>query len=179
LELTLQGKLIIASPKLNSGMFAGTVILITDHSPEGTIGVVLNRPSKTRVNSLLTDLNLSNISSSSDDLIYMGGPIQERNVWLLHTPEWYSASTHRVSRHFSISNDTFMLEKMAMDNFPLEWAMYAGTAGWAPGQLDTEIKQDLWLTLDANPALVFSSNKENLWSLSIEVYSQTMVENFF
>jgi putative transcriptional regulator len=72
-----------------------------------------------------------------------------------------------------------MLEKMAMNNTPREWIMFAGTSGWAPGQLEGEMDRDLWLTIDANPAIVFSSKKEELWNLAIDIYSQQQVENFF
>lgn len=174
----MQGKLLVASPKLDTGIFARTVVLVTEHSVNGTVGVVINRPSGTTVSNLMQQLGITDISTYQD-LILMGGPIRERNISLLHTNEWYSASTHIINDQFSISNDQFMLEKLVMHNTPDEWIMLAGSSGWAPGQLQKEIDNDLWLTLDANPAIIFSSKKEELWNIAIEIYSQTMVEEFF
>lgn len=174
----MQGKLLIASPKLDTGIFARSVAMVTEHGINGTVGVVLNRPSGTTVSNMMHQLNITDLSTY-DDLILMGGPIRERNLSLLHTNEWYSASTQVINSHFSISNDQFMLEKLVMQNTPYEWLMIAGSAGWAPGQLQKELDEDLWLTIDANPAIVFSSKKEELWNIAIEIYSQTMVENFF
>lgn len=173
----MQGRLLVASPKLDSGIFSRTVALVTEHNRTGTQGVVLNRPSGTTVGKLLSETGHPDAGWS--DIILMGGPIRERSISLLHTNDWYSASTHAINDTFSISNDTFMLDKLAMHNTPREWLMIAGSAGWAPGQLENEIDRDLWLTLDANPAIVFSSKKDELWNIAIEIYSQTMVETFF
>lgn len=174
----MQGKLLVASPKQDSGMFARTVCLITEHSRKGTTGVVLNRPSGTTVSKLMSEVGVVD-APNYDELIYMGGPIRERNISMLHSNDWYSASTSVVNEHFSVSYDNFMLEKMAMNNTPQEWIMFAGTSGWAPGQLEGEMDRDLWLTIDANPAIVFSSKKEELWNITIDIYSQQQVENFF
>ena len=174
----MQGRLLVASPKQDSGMFARTVALITEHSRRGTTGFVLNRPSGSTVGKLMQQVGIVD-APAFDDIIHMGGPIRERNISMLHSNDWYSASTNVVNEHFSISYDNFMLEKMVMNNTPREWIMFAGSSGWAPGQLENELDRDLWLTIDANPAIVFSSNKEELWTLAIDIYSQQQVENFF
>ena len=113
----MQGKLLVASPKQDSGMFARTVCLITEHSRKGTTGVVLNRPSGTTVSKLMSEVGVVD-APNYDELIYMGGPIRERNISMLHSNDWYSASTSVVNEHFSVSYDNFMLEKMAMNNTP-------------------------------------------------------------
>ena len=174
----MQGRLLVASPKQDSGMFARTVVLITEHSRRGTQGVVLNRPSGTTVGKLMSQVGILD-TPDYPETIHMGGPIRERNISMLHSNDWYSASTEVVNQYFSISHDNFMLEKMAMANTTREWMMFAGTSGWAPGQLENELDRDLWLTIDANPAIVFSSKKDELWTLAIEIYSQQQVETFF
>lgn len=174
----MQGSLIVASPKLDKGIFARTVALVTEHTRRGTTGVVLNRRSSTSVEDLMSKIGMFGHPPYTE-LVHMGGPINETAIQMLHTNDWYSASTSVINDTFSISHDNFMLEKMAMNNTPQEWIMLAGSAGWAPGQLEKELDQELWLTIDANPAIVFSSKKDELWNIAIEIYSQQMVESFF
>jgi putative transcriptional regulator len=174
----MQGSLIVASPRLDKGIFARTVALVTEHNRRGTTGVVLNRTSTTTVEDLMHKIGMHG-HPPYNDLVHMGGPINETAIQMLHTNDWYSASTNVINDTFSISHDNFMLEKMAMNNTPQEWIMLAGSAGWAPGQLESELDEDLWLTIDANPAIVFSSKKDELWNIAIEIYSHQMVESFF
>ena len=66
-----------------------------------------------------------------------------------------------------------------MMDTPREWMMFAGYSSWAPGQLEKEIAEGSWLTIAANPAIVFSSKKSQLWTICVEIYGQTMIDEFF
>lgn len=165
----LQGKLLIATPKLENTMFQKTVILVYDVNQSGTQGLVVNRPSEqTRIAQLVDDPMLSS-SIMLDEPIYHGGPVAERTVTMLHTTEWFSSNSRVVSEDFSVSSDQFMLEKIATGNTPSQWLMAAGKCGWQPGQLENEIERGSWLTLTAKPAIVFSSGQVSLWKLCIDL----------
>jgi putative transcriptional regulator len=176
----LKGKCLIATPRLHNSMWQETVIFLTAHeSNGGAVGYVINRPSGTSINKLLEEFNHTGQIIDFPDPIYLGGPVKERNISMIHSGDWYSSSTRPVTKHISLSYDDFMIEKMAMYESPNEFLMLAGSSNWAPGQLEKEIEEGSWLVVDANPAIIFSSKKDQLWSLCLEIYSQTMFDEFF
>ena len=175
----LKGKCLVATPQLTHTMWEECVIYITDHDSSGAKGYVINRPSQSSINKLLDEFNYTAHGSNFPDIIHMGGPLKERNITMLHSGNWYSSSTVPVTNDISISGDDFMLEKMALHDSPEEFLMLAGHAGWAPKQLETEVTRGSWLVVDANPAIVFSSKKSQLWSLCLEIYSHSLFEDYF
>jgi putative transcriptional regulator len=175
----LKGKLLVATPKLNRTMWEESVILVAQHSEQmGADGYVINRPSNTPINKLYQELDFHN-TPNFPQLIRMGGPVRENNIAMIHSGEWYSASTQPITRSVSYSYDDFMLEKMAMMDTPYEYLMLAGMSQWAPGQLEREIKNGSWLVIDSNPAIVFANKPEKTWVNCLEIYSQTMFDEFF
>ena len=173
------GKLLIAHPRMAKGMFARTVVFVADHSQHGAYGVVINRPSKrSTVNDIILRAGQEPVLHL-DEPLYHGGPVQEAQITMLHTDEWYSSNTRPVTDEFSISSDNFMLEKMIMRNTPNFWRMFAGKSGWAPGQLENEIARNDWLVLDAKPAIVFTSGQESMWNLCIELCAHQTIADYF
>ena len=173
------GRLLIAHPRMAASMFSQTVIFIADHSSHGAYGVVLNKPSRTaEVNDIIIR-NGQEPQLHLEEPLYHGGPVQEAQIVMLHTSEWYSSNTRPVNEDFSVSSDAFMLEKMMMRNLPHFWRMFAGKSAWAPGQLENEIARGDWLTLDAKPGIVFTSGKQSMWNLCIELYTSETVDSFF
>ena len=174
----LKGKLLVATPKLNRTMWEESVILLTEHSEQiGATGYVINRPSTTSINVLYKEINFYN-APDFPEIIRLGGPVRERSISMIHSGEWYSASTQPVTDNISHSYDDFMLEKMAMMDVPREYMMVAGSAQWSPRQLENEIARGSWLTIGSNPAIVFANKPEHTWANCLEIYSQTMFDEF-
>ena len=173
------GKLLVAHPRLAQGVFAQTVIFIADHNKHGAYGVVVNRPSPSAsVNDIVTRAGAEPVEHL-DEPLYHGGPVQEAQVVMLHTSEWYSSNTRPVGDDFAISSDTFMLEKLIMRNLPNFWRVFAGKAGWGPGQLEQELQRGDWLTLDAKPSIVFTSGQASMWQLAIELCASQTIADYF
>lgn len=178
--MSIQGKLLIATPKLDQTMFQKTVVYLFDHNPRvGAQGLVVNRPSKkTTIAKLIDDIELAT-NPVLDEPIFHGGPIAERTVTMLHSSEWFSANTRVVSQDFSISSDRFMLEKLATGNTPNQWLMASGKCAWTPGQLENEIEKGAWLTIAAKPAITFSGGSESLWKLCVDLCADEMINTYF
>jgi putative transcriptional regulator len=176
--MSLSGQLLVATPKLDRSPFKHTVIFVSEHNRLGAIGYVLNKSTLVTVGKLFDHLGIET-GANFPDKLYHGGPVNERCVYMLHTPEWYSSSTSQVNSAFAISRDTFMFEKMSEFNMPEEWQLFAGQSKWSPGQLENEIAEDNWMTLAATPALVFASKKTHLWEIAVELCGQKMIENYF
>lgn len=174
----LRGHLLVATPQLQHSPFRETVVYLSEHDRNGAQGYVLNRPSLITVGKLMDNFEVE-CAARYEDRIWLGGPVGERHIHMLHTPDWYSASTRSVDPNFAVSRDTFMLEKLSTMDTPREWMMFAGFSAWAAGQLESELSHNSWLTLPANPAVVFSSKKSELWNLCVELCAQNMVDNYF
>jgi putative transcriptional regulator len=155
---SLRGNLLIAGPSLLDPNFWRTVVLVGEHSDEGALGVVLNRSSETPVQEALPELTLL-----ADDLgaVHVGGPVQPSAVVVLADfvdPE--------AAETLVIDSVGFLPSEVEPDTLgELRRArVYAGYAGWGPGQLDGELEEGSWIVEPAIPDDVFTDDPESLWS---------------
>ena len=155
---SLRGQLLIAGPSLLDPNFWRTVVLVGEHSEEGALGVVLNRSSETPVAEALPELTLL-----GDDLgaVHVGGPVQPSAVVVLADfvdPE--------AAESLVLDSVGFLPSEVEPDTLgELRRArVYAGYAGWGPGQLDGELEDGSWIVEPAIPDDVFTSDPEGLWS---------------
>jgi putative transcriptional regulator len=155
---SLRGSLLIAGPSLLDPNFWRTVVLVGEHSEEGALGVVLNRSSETSVEEALPELALL-----ADDLgaVHVGGPVQPSAVVVLADfVDPYAAET------LVLDSVGFLPSEVEPDALgELRRArVYAGYAGWGPGQLDEELEDGSWIIEPALPDDVFTDDPEGLWS---------------
>ena len=156
---SLRGKLLIASPSLLDPNFARAVVLIGEHNEDGALGVVLNRPSDTAVDEAVPDL----ADLVSDEApVHVGGPVQPAAVLVLaefDQPDEASAIVVEDVGFLAVDDDD---DRVAT---ALRRArVFAGYAGWGPGQLEAELERDDWIVEDARAADVFAEEPETLWS---------------
>lgn len=155
---SLRGHLLIAGPSLLDPNFWRTVILVGEHSEEGALGVVLNRSSETPVEEALPELTLL-----SEDLgaVHVGGPVQPSAVVVLADFVDPDAAETLV-----LDSVGFLPAEVEPDMLgELRRArVYAGYAGWGPGQLDGELEDGSWIVEPARTEDVFTDDPESLWS---------------
>lgn len=155
---SLRGHLLIAGPSLLDPNFWRTVVLVGEHSEEGALGVVLNRSSETPVEEALPELTLL-----AEDLgaVHVGGPVQPSAVVVLADFVDPDAAETLV-----LDSVGFLPSEVEPDTLgELRRArVYAGYAGWGPGQLDGELEEGSWIVEPARPEDVFTDDPESLWS---------------
>lgn len=149
---SVRGQLLVASPGLTD-FFRRTVVLVLEHTEEGAIGLVLNRPSDTQVDEAVPDLATV---AEPGDVVRLGGPVGPDSVIVLGRFEDPEEAASIVLDDVGVVDP----ETVAPDL--LEARVYAGHAGWAPGQLDGELEQDAWIVEPARPADPFAEG--DLWS---------------
>ena len=156
---SLRGKLLVASPSLLDPNFNRTVVLIAEHGDDGAMGVVLNRASEVEVSEAapaLADL------VESAERVHAGGPVQPTAVIVVaefDDPE--QAATLVVDRVGFVSADADF-DTLGADVARVR--VFAGMAGWAPGQLEAEIERDDWIVEPATAENVFADDPDDLWS---------------
>jgi len=148
---SLRGHLLIAAPSLFD-YFRRTVVLVLEHTPDGAMGVVLGRETETRVADAVPALAEL---PGADDVVYLGGPVSPESVVALgdfERPE--EAGTLVVGSLGTLDLD-------ATNDSLRRLRVFAGYAGWAPGQLDAEMEQDHWIVASAEPDDPFAP--DDLW----------------
>ena len=149
---SLKGKLLIASPQLTD-YFRRTVVLVVEHTDEGAMGIVLNRPTEAEVMEVAPTLAGM---AEEDDVIHAGGPVEPDTVIALGDFEDPSEAGAQVTGTIGL------LDPDRPEPSLRRLRVFAGYAGWAPGQLDAEIEQDGWIVTAADPDDPFVP--EDLWS---------------
>ena len=155
---SLRGRLLIAGPALFDPNFRRTVLLIGEHNEEGALGVVLNRPSPSTVEEVVPPL--AEIVGMEERL-FVGGPVQPQSAVLLAQFEHPDSADLLVFD--SIGFLMGEVEAEAVRDVRRA-RVFAGYAGWGPGQLEAELEQDSWIVEPARPEDVFTDEPERLWS---------------
>jgi len=160
---SLQGHLLLDSGKLRGSCFHRSVVLVCHHNAEGAFGLILNRPSDNKVGDVIeADLP----ALLHDEPLFGGGPVQPAALSYLHSGTSLSAGTvvGNVLSDLSVGHDLEELISISRNDVPgRRLRVFAGYAGWGPGQLDEEMRREAWLTERATLDLVFHSAPQGLW----------------
>ena len=156
---SLKGHLLVAGPGLVDPNFRRTVVLVGEHSDEGAMGVVLNRPSSATVTEAVPELEAL---VDGADVVHVGGPVQPSAIVVL-------ADFVEPDRAGTLVVDSvgFLPAEVEPDDLgELKQArVFAGYAGWGPQQLDTELEEGSWIVEPALPQDVFTATPDDLWSV--------------
>jgi putative transcriptional regulator len=148
-----RGKLLVATPVVGD-FFHRTVVLVIEHSDEGAVGVVLNRPSEVLVSDAVPALASA---ADDDDVVHVGGPVETQTVLALGDfTDPAEASAH-------LGGNLGLVDPDDLDVGVRRLRVYAGHAGWAPGQLDGELEAGAWIVADPDPDDPF--RQEDVWPL--------------
>ena len=171
------GKILVAHPNLESGIFAKSVILLTEHHDSGTVGFILNKPCNIDLSKVMQDRG---IAWQSGDVLYQGGPLNTSALVIVHTDDFSSSNTMYLPGGFAVSSDELMIEKIAMDNRPNAFRFITGICSWAPGQLEHEIKNNKsWLTATPNDVMLFNSTGLKQWRRALNLVASETTAQYF
>ena len=163
MDESLRGKLLIASPALMDPNFARSVVLMTEHSEDGAMGIVLNRPGDAIARELMPALE----EIAGDDPLFIGGPVQPQAVVLLAefadpaAAAWIVVADVGLASAETDSRRAWRTPSGAGASTP-------GYSGWGPGQLELEIEIDSWIVEPPLPSELFPDDPESLWSDVLE-----------
>lgn len=166
---SLQGQILVASPKLVDPNFFHTVVLMVQHNDEGALGLVLNRPLQTTVKEMWEQVD-EGTQCEVDGSLHQGGPC-EGALMVVHAQETCAESEVAGGIFFCMRRDA--IERLVGEN---EAAMkfFVGYAGWTAGQLDAEMDEGSWLMTPATPEMVFEGD-EHIWTDLIRALSRAAI----
>jgi putative transcriptional regulator len=158
---SLKGQLLLDNGKLQGSFFQRSVILICQHDADGAFGLVLNRETGTTVGEAVSAPLSNQIKAMS---LFHGGPVQPQMLSFLHSDSFLPDAN--VMPNVSLGHSVDTLVEITEGYSPSrQMRVFAGYAGWSPGQLDDEMKRDTWLTHAATLELIFSASPAKLWKL--------------
>jgi putative transcriptional regulator len=167
---SLRGKLLIAMPAMADPRFAHSVIYMCVHTPQGAMGLIVNKPTpEVRMTDLLEQLGIAPQQGMRDIRVHFGGPVEQARGFVLHSSD-YSAgeATLLVDESTAMTATLDVLEQIAKGSGP-QFSMFAlGYAGWGPGQLEGEIARNGWLSCAPRSDIVFGRANEHKWSAALK-----------
>ncbi len=156
-----KGKFLVASRNLRDPTFSETVVLLTEYNRHGALGLIINRPTEVKLSKVLPEVKGL---EARPDILYIGGPVAQRQMSLLIRSTSQPEGAHRVLKNIYVSSSLTVLQRMIDDDAKGErFRAYAGYAGWAPGQLDRELSRGGWHVLQADAETVFDKKPSEIW----------------
>ena len=159
-----QGSILISEPFLKDACFQRSVVLLVEHTEEGTIGFVLNKKTSFRVNLFFDELK-----NCPDIPIYMGGPVSPTKLFFIHTlGEEVISGSVKINDHLYFDGSFDALKEYILCGHPIEGKVrfFLGYSGWTEGQLDEEIRQDSWL-VSSEASGVMHAEGDAYWKSSV------------
>jgi putative transcriptional regulator len=161
---------LIAMPAMTDPHFAKTLTFICEHNEQGALGVVVNRPIDMTLHALLQQIEIVPLSESARAVpVHYGGPVQIDRGFVLHAPTGAWQSTLKVGEMLGLTTSRDILQAVARGDGPPQLLVMLGYAGWAPGQLEHELAQNAWLTVAADPHILFETPAEQRYEAGLKL----------
>jgi putative transcriptional regulator len=160
----LVGQLLVAMPGMRDPRFARSVIYMCAHNADGAMGLVVNRVlDQLSFADLLEQLEIDATRLRDPIFVHFGGPVETGRGFVLHSPDYQQDGTLVVNERIALTATVDILKAIADGGGPRRHLLALGYAGWGPGQLDSEIRANGWLHVDADDDLVFGADLERKW----------------
>jgi putative transcriptional regulator len=155
------GRLLISTPYFNDPFFNHSVVLLTDYEEEHTAGLIINRSLPHKVYDVVNEIRV-------DDPIYFGGPVLTEAVFLLHSFESCPEASRLLPGVYVGYNPVLIavIEQHAIANLKSKFLL--GYAGWSPGQLEDELRRNMWVVAPATQSLVFDTPADEIWHRAVQ-----------
>ena len=167
---SLEGHFLISETELRDPNFVQTVVYMVEHGDQGALGFVVNRPSESFLKEVIPEFD----GTPAGELeVYIGGPVEQMYLFTLHSGlpgDRRSEAASSSLQGVVLEPDFEIIREFLTETWPdlspehrPEIRFYAGYAGWAPGQLETEIEYNAWVVIPATPGIVFAPRPEESW----------------
>jgi len=158
------GQVLLAMPAMSDPRFERAVIYMCAHNEDGAMGIVINKPlDSIGFRELLGELDIQTSPDIRDVPVHFGGPVENQRGFVLHSKDYSHTETLLVDETIGLTATVKILRDMASGDGPVRSILALGYAGWGPGQLESEIQQNAWLTVPASDELLFDAANNEKW----------------
>jgi len=164
----LAGQMLIAMPQMRDARFSRTVVYLCAHTKEGAMGLVINRMfNGLSFPDLLEQLNIEPTPRCEPIKIHFGGPVEAGRGFVLHSADYVQETTLMVNEEVGLTATIDVLKAIANGEGPARSLLALGYAGWGAGQLDNEIRDNAWLSVNSDDELLFGGDIDHKWERAI------------
>lgn len=169
-SVNLTNHFLIAMPNMADPYFAKSLTYICDHNENGALGIVVNRPIELTLGGLFEQIGLElHDDGKVDQPVFFGGPVQMDRGFVLHQPLGNWQSTLAMNELFGLTTSKDILVAVGEGRGPDKMLVTLGYAGWEAGQLESEIAQNAWLTVEASSEIIFGMAPELRYDAAIHM----------
>jgi putative transcriptional regulator len=169
-SMNLTNHFLIAMPAMDDPYFSKTLIYIAEHNDQGALGLIVNRPIDMDLATLFEKIEVPLESPNVGRLpVYFGGPVQTDRGFVLHRPIGNWQSTLAVTPEVGLTSSRDVLQAVSKEGLPCEIMVTLGYSGWGAGQLEHELAQNAWLTVQADPRILFELPFEERLPSAMEI----------
>lgn len=159
----LRNHFLVAMPGLSDPLFANSITYICDHSPEGAMGLVVNRALDLHLSDVFEQMSLGYDEEHGRAPILAGGPVNTQRGFVLHPTGGVWQSTMQITPYVSLTASRDIIAAIADGKGPKDALFVLGYSGWGAGQLENELKENSWLTVPADAEILFHTPLEQRW----------------
>jgi putative transcriptional regulator len=164
----LKGQFLMAMPGLVDPNFHQTVTCMCEHNSQGAMGLVVNRVHYAlTAKDIFEELKIEHSPKAEKIPIHIGGPVHIAEIFVLHRPPFDREASLKITHNLAMSNTRDIIESIALGKGPDSYIIALGCAGWGPGQLEAEIKENAWLTVPVFEENIFEMPVENRWEEAV------------
>ncbi|MBF0459852.1 MAG: YqgE/AlgH family protein [Magnetococcales bacterium] len=164
----LAGKFLIAMPGLQDGQFEKTVLFVCTHNKEGALGLVINQPHIADMSEVLTPLGLE-WGRPERPIVYQGGPVAPDRGFMLYEADLHYPGHVRICEHVYLGTNPEILRYLVQSRDHGRFLFALGYSGWASGQLETELRDNVWLVGGLDRTLLFDLPVDARWDAAIRL----------
>ncbi len=169
--IRLANQFLIAMPSLQDPHFFHGVTYICEHTEQGAMGIMVNRPLDIRMDEVLRQMNIdTELEAVRQMPIFHGGPVQRERGFVLHKPHGDWDVTMKISDGIGVTTSRDILAAIAVGEGPRHCLVALGYAGWGPGQLEREMAENAWLNVPASDAIIFDTPREQRWEAAAALH---------
>jgi putative transcriptional regulator len=165
----MTGQLLLATPQMQDVRFERAVMYVCGHDQNGAMGLIVNKYiQELTFKELIQQLGLPGDGIQFDHPVHFGGPVDNGRGFVLHTDDYVHPTTVHLFDNLAMTATLDILQSIAEGEGPDESLVAMGYTGWGPGQLEQEISNNMWLQMDPDFALIFSTPIEHKWELGMQ-----------
>jgi len=166
---SLQNHFLVAMPSLDDPYFSRSLTYICEHNEDGAMGLVINQPSNMTFKQLLeqTDKELVVAEDKAEQIILAGGPVSQERGFVLHASQQGWDSSLSLSPELMVTTSKDILSAIGDNKGPSASLIALGYAGWTAGQLETEMQENAWLTIEADEEILFNTPIHKKWQAAV------------
>ncbi|WED22209.1 YqgE/AlgH family protein [Vibrio sp. JC009] len=172
--MNLANHFLVAMPGMQDPFFQRSVIYICEHTDEGAMGIVVNAPIDITVGGMLQQVEVEpdqpqvNPQSLSQQVL-SGGPVSEDRGFILHRPKDKYHSSIQMTDDLSVTTSKDILGVLGTEAEPKDYIVALGYSGWTAGQLEHELAENSWLTVEADPSVIFDTPVQDRWNRAVKM----------